>query len=95
MIFPAPSTPDEDDPLSHMLGSSITYRVAYGSQQGRKVFTLQTLPPDTIEEPRKTVSGFSLSASGLLIVLALAHPRLKILVIRRMAIDSIRDTGDI
>ena len=65
----APSTPDEDNPLSHMLGSSITYRIAYGSQQGRKVFTLQTLPPDTIEEPRKTVSGFSLHAG----VAAKAH----------------------
>ena len=70
----APSTPDEDDPLSHMLGSSITYRVAYGSQQGRKVFTLQTLPPDTIEEPRKTVSGHSLHAG----VATKAHDREKL-----------------
>ena len=69
----APSTPDEDDPLSHMLGSSITYRVAYGSQQGCKVFTLQTLPPDTIEEPRKTVSGFSLHAG----IATKAHDREK------------------
>ena len=57
-----------------MLGSSITYRVAYGSQQGRKVFTLQTLPPDTIEEPRKTVSGFSLHAG----VATKAHDREKL-----------------
>ncbi len=27
-----------------MLGSSVTYRIAVGPQQGRKVFTLQTLP---------------------------------------------------
>jgi len=70
----APSTPDEDDPLPHLLGSSITYRVAYGSQQGRKVFTLQTLPPDTTEEPRQTVSGFSLHAG----VATKAHDREKL-----------------
>ena len=27
-----------------LLSSSITYRIAVGPQQGRKVFTLQTLP---------------------------------------------------
>ena len=35
---------DHDSPMNHLLGSSITYRIAMGSQQGRKVFTLQTLP---------------------------------------------------
>jgi len=34
----------DDDPSSQLLGSSITYRIAIGPQQGRKVFTLQTLP---------------------------------------------------
>ena len=34
----------DDDPSNQLLGSSITYRIAVGSQQGRKVFTLQTLP---------------------------------------------------
>jgi len=34
----------DDDPSHHLLGHSITYRIAMGSQQGRKVFTLQTLP---------------------------------------------------
>ena len=30
--------------MDQLLGSSITYRIAVGPQQGRKVFTLQTLP---------------------------------------------------
>ena len=33
-----------DDLSNHLLGSSITYRIAVGPQQGRKVMTLQTLP---------------------------------------------------
>jgi len=35
---------DPDSPMNQLLGSSITYRIAVGPQQGRKVFTLQTLP---------------------------------------------------
>jgi hypothetical protein len=35
---------DPESPMTQLLGSSITYRVAMGPQQGRKVFTLQTLP---------------------------------------------------
>ena len=31
-------------PLDQLLGHPITYRVAVGPHQGRKVFTLQTLP---------------------------------------------------
>lgn len=57
-----PATQDGEDPLPHLYGSSIIYRIAYGSQQGRKVFTLQILPPDTLDEPWQTVSGFSLHA---------------------------------
>ena len=34
----------EAEPMGQLLGSSITYRIAVGPQQGRKVFTLQTLP---------------------------------------------------
>jgi hypothetical protein len=34
----------ETGPMDQILGSSITYRIAVGPQQGRKVFTLQTLP---------------------------------------------------
>jgi hypothetical protein len=39
------------EPVSHLLGSSITYRVAIGPQQGRKLFTLQTLPDCEAENP--------------------------------------------
>ena len=38
--------PDDDDVMVQLQGHSITYRIAVGPQQGRKVFTLQTLPPD-------------------------------------------------
>jgi hypothetical protein len=30
--------------MVQLLGSSVTYRIAIGPRQGRKVFTLQTLP---------------------------------------------------
>ena len=35
----------EDDPMLQIHGYSITYRIATGKQQGRKVFTLQTIAP--------------------------------------------------
>ena len=38
--------PDDDDAMVQLQGHSITYRIAVGPQQGKKVFTLQTLPPD-------------------------------------------------
>ena len=41
--------PLEAGPMEQLLGSSITYRIAIGPQQGRKVFALQTLP--ACEEP--------------------------------------------
>ena len=60
----AVSAPDED-PSSHLFGSSITYRIAVGPQQGRKVMTLQTIP-DCGDDPFTTrvanVAGFSLHA---------------------------------
>ena len=34
----------DEDPSNQLPGNSITYRIALGPQQGRKVFTLQTLP---------------------------------------------------
>ncbi|MEX6397507.1 transposase [Providencia hangzhouensis] len=34
----------EDDTLTQLHGASVTYRIAISPQQGRKVFTLQTLP---------------------------------------------------
>jgi len=33
--------------MDQLRGDSITYRIAAGSQQGRKVFTLQTLPDES------------------------------------------------
>ncbi|MGS8736615.1 IS91 family transposase, partial [Salmonella enterica subsp. enterica serovar Infantis] len=34
----------DDDPMTPLLGPSITYRIAVGSQAGRQVFTLQPRP---------------------------------------------------
>jgi hypothetical protein len=56
---------DPDSPLHQLLGSSITYRIAIGPQQGRKVFTLQTLPDcgdDPLASALGKVAGFSLHA---------------------------------
>jgi len=54
----------EAGPMEQLLDSSITSRIAVGPQQGRKVFTLQTLP--ACEEPFDAgvgkVAGFSLHA---------------------------------
>jgi len=52
-------------PINHLLGSSITYRIAMGPQQGRKVFTLQTLPDcgnDPFAATLGKAAGFSLHA---------------------------------
>ncbi|GAB5498784.1 MAG: hypothetical protein PsegKO_10950 [Pseudohongiellaceae bacterium] len=35
----------EEDPRKDIHSHSVTYRVAIGPQRGRKVFTLQTIPP--------------------------------------------------
>ena len=67
----------DDDPMQQLLGHSITYRIAVGPQAGRKVFTLQTLPPRDVNESSAsvgTVSGFSLHAG----VGASAHQRDKL-----------------
>jgi len=57
---------DPESPMNQLLGSSITYRIAVGPQQGRKVFTLQTLPdcrPDNpFADTLGKVAGFSLHA---------------------------------
>jgi len=55
----------DDDPMDQLQGHSISYRIAVGPQQGRKVFTLQTLPDerDTDSTPAPgNVAGFSLHA---------------------------------
>jgi len=55
----------DEDPMDQLRGHSIAYRIAVGPQQGRKVFTLQTLPDerDADDTPTVgTVAGFSLHA---------------------------------
>ena len=54
----------ESGPMVQLQGASITYRVAVGRQQGRKVFTLQTLPAseDAFAGGAGKVAGFSLNA---------------------------------
>jgi hypothetical protein len=56
----------DDDPMTQLLGSSITYRIAVGPQAGCKVFTLQTLPAGDPDDPCGNtvgkVAGFSLHA---------------------------------
>ena len=69
---------EDDGPMNQLLGSSITYRIAMGPQQGRKVFTLQTLPDCRPDNPRAhtvgKVVGFSLHAG----VATRAHERDKL-----------------
>lgn len=70
----------EEEPMHQLYGHSITYRIALGPHKGRKVFTLQSLPPR--EEPKAgssrvanvAVAGFSLHAG----VMAEAHQRDKL-----------------
>jgi hypothetical protein len=53
------------EPIQDLLGHSITYRIAIGSHRGRKVFTLQTLPPqieDDNTNQADSLAGFSLHA---------------------------------
>jgi hypothetical protein len=54
----------DDDPMTPLPGHSITYRIAVGSQAGRKVFTLQTLPAcdEPFDDGVGKVAGFSLHA---------------------------------
>jgi hypothetical protein len=63
----AVSSPEEN-PSNQLLGSSITYRIAVGPQQGRKVMTLQTLPDcgdDAFTTRVGNVAGFSLPQGTL------------------------------
>ncbi len=56
----------ETDPMDQLLGHSITYRIAVGPQQGRKVFTLQTLPAwdDSFGEEVGKVAGLQPACRG-------------------------------
>jgi hypothetical protein len=70
--------PADDTGLEGVLGSSITYRIAVGPQEGRKAFCLQSLPPaGSLEESNARVArvaGFSLYAG----VAAARHERQKL-----------------
>ena len=48
--------------INHLQGSSITYRIAVGSQRGKKVFTLKTLP--TKDDEVGEISGQTLAKGG-------------------------------
>ena len=69
---------DPESPINQLLGSSITYRIAVGPQQCRKVFTLQTLPDCRPDSPFAhtvgKVAGFSLHAG----IATRAHERDKL-----------------
>jgi len=56
----------DDDAMNQLQGHSITYRIAVGPQQGRKVFTLQTIPSweddDFGIQQVGKIAGFSLHA---------------------------------
>lgn len=69
---------EEDDVLTQLQGASVTYRIATGPQQGRKVFTLQTVPEreDKADASSRVANhaGFSLHAG----VMAEAHQRDKL-----------------
>lgn len=58
----APSHSFTLDVINHLQGSSITYRIAVGSQCGKKVFTLKTLPArdDEVDE----INGQTLAKGG-------------------------------
>lgn len=68
----------ETDPMQQVHGHSITYRIAIGPQQGKKVFTLQTLLPKEAADDRFSqvamAGGFSLHAG----VATLSHQRQKL-----------------
>jgi hypothetical protein len=58
--------PDEDDAMNGIVGASITYRLAFGPNAGRKALTLKTVPaterPPKPNELVSRQSGFSLHA---------------------------------
>ena len=61
-----------------MLGSAITYRIAVGPQQGRKVFTLQTLPDCSDDFPAAPALGRAAGCSLHAGVATRAHEREKL-----------------
>ena len=69
--------PAEVSGFDDLLGQSITYRIALGPQQGRKAFTLQTVPAVAAADHNSSLAkaaGFSLHAG----VACEAHQREKL-----------------
>ena len=66
----------DESAMDDLLGHSITYRIAFGPQAGRKAFTLQTVPAQEEESNSKLAkaNGFSLHAG----VAAQSHQRRKL-----------------
>ncbi len=60
-----PSDEGPEDSMNQLQGHSITYRIAVGPHQGRRVLTLQTLPgsAEPFVDTADGVTGFSLHAS--------------------------------
>jgi len=58
------SDAEDDEPMTPLLGHSISYRIAVGPLAGCKVFTLQTLPAcdEPFDDGAGKVAGFSLHA---------------------------------
>jgi hypothetical protein len=67
----------ETTAMDDLVGHSVTYRIAMGPHQGRKAFTLQTMPARTdvrLDSGLAKVAGFSLHCG----VAAAAHQREKL-----------------
>lgn len=68
----------DEDPMQDIHSRSVTYRIAMGPQRGRKVFTLQTIPPKpdlpSGSDRVAKLAGFSLHAG----IAAKAHQRDKV-----------------
>jgi len=69
---------DRESPTNQLLGSSITYHIALGPQQGRKVFALQTLPDCRPENPLAQMVGKVAGLSLHAVVTTKAHERDKL-----------------
>jgi hypothetical protein len=61
----------DEDLMDQLRGHSIRHRIAVGPRQGRKIFTLQTLPDERAADDAwavEYVAGFSLHAGVAVVV---------------------------
>ena len=72
--------PDDGDLMHTLIGHSITYRIATGPRQGRKVLTLQTLPAirlpgrsDARRVPCRDDMGALLEKKGIKVMARVTH----------------------